>query len=273
MRQVADIADVPDSRAFTLLELLAGVAVMSILVSGFCGVVPVCFKLRNRMVEATEEPLARHYLLERLRGDLLAALPPGGVLASGLTGEYDEASGDVRLDSMEFVTASGTLDADEPWGDLIKVEYCVEESEDEDGYDLVRAVTRNLLPYEEDADDDDEDSDDDAEEEDDEDDDDGVDDGDTDEDVLLTGVRSFEITYYDGEDWVDSWDSDGQDNELPMAVRVVIEFVPGDAVETDDEETTESPELVVPLVVQARAAATEEEDESGSPAPEETPPE
>lgn len=222
---------------FTLLELLAGIAVMSILVAGVCGVLPACFRLRNRVSDLLEAPLPRQYLVEVLRRDLLAAVPPGGVLAAGLTGEYEEEDSETRLDTIEFVTAAGRLDADEPWGDLMKVEYYLEEAEDEEDYELVRVVTRNLLAYEEDSEDEE----------------------DQDEEVLLTGVRSLEITYYDGEDWQDSWDSQGQDGTLPVAVKVLIEFVADDSeADENGEEDTQSLELVVPCVVQVRPSATEE---------------
>jgi hypothetical protein len=38
------------------------------------------------------------------------------------------------------------------------------------------------------------------------------------------GVRAFTVKYYDGSAWQDNWDSTVQNNVLPKAVEVTIEF-------------------------------------------------
>ena len=58
-------------------------------------------------------------------------------------------------------------------------------------------MTRNLLPYESE---------------------------DPPSDIVLEGIESLQITYYDGSDWCDSWDSSAKDNQLPKAIRIQITF-------------------------------------------------
>ena len=49
------------------------------------------------------------------------------------------------------------------------------------------------------------------------------------DEVVCRGVRSFNLRYYDGAGWVDSWDSTAQDNNSPTAVEVTLELQRGDA--------------------------------------------
>ena len=42
------------------------------------------------------------------------------------------------------------------------------------------------------------------------------------EEVICRGIRALDVKYYDGYDWLDSWDSATQDNGLPLAVEVSI---------------------------------------------------
>jgi hypothetical protein len=44
------------------------------------------------------------------------------------------------------------------------------------------------------------------------------------DEVLCRGVRSFRLRYFDGTQWVDSWDSTDYQDELPPAVEVTIEL-------------------------------------------------
>jgi prepilin-type N-terminal cleavage/methylation domain-containing protein len=44
------------------------------------------------------------------------------------------------------------------------------------------------------------------------------------DEVLCRGVRSFRLRYFDGTQWVDSWDSTEYQDELPPAVEVTIEL-------------------------------------------------
>ncbi|MFT3787655.1 MAG: type II secretion system protein GspJ [Tepidisphaeraceae bacterium] len=46
------------------------------------------------------------------------------------------------------------------------------------------------------------------------------------EDLLTRSAKSFIVRYYDGYGWLDSWDSTLQEDRLPIAISVTIEFQP-----------------------------------------------
>jgi hypothetical protein len=49
------------------------------------------------------------------------------------------------------------------------------------------------------------------------------------DEVVCRGVRSFNLRYFDGSAWQESWDSTLQDNNAPTAVEVTLELLRGDA--------------------------------------------
>lgn len=46
------------------------------------------------------------------------------------------------------------------------------------------------------------------------------------DEVLCHGVVSFTLSYFDGANWVDAWDSVQQSDTLPVAVEVTLELSP-----------------------------------------------
>jgi hypothetical protein len=89
--------------------------------------------------------------------------------------------------------------------------------------DLIRSVTRNLLP---------------------------VATPDVEDQWMLSGVQSIEFSCFDGAQWSDTWDTTtltSPDTNLPVAVRVQIQLV---------GNKTQPIEIVVPIDSQSRSNAT-----------------
>lgn len=197
--------------AFTLLEVLAATAISAVLLGSLYSVFHGVLRLRQSTFNTLESSLPRAYIGSILERDLKGMAAPVGILAGAVLGEKDESEG-FRRDRLEFFTSSGIIKEQDPWGDLQKIEYYLEETlvkeKEGNGLDLIRAVTRNLLAS--------------VVEE-------------PDEQRLLSGIRSFEITYYDGESWLDSWDSTVVENEAPGAVRIHVDFT---SAETDKQDRT-----------------------------------
>lgn len=185
-------------RAFTLLELLVAAFAASVLMVALLTVMSVSWKLQERARERQLADAPRDAALQQLRAELRAAVVPNGLLADLFLAETEE-SGEVRLDRLEFVTATGGFTPDALGGDLVRLAYYLVESDKAGEYDLVRAEQANVLVVE-------------VEE--------------AEELVMLRGVASFELTFYDGTDWTDGWDSSVQENELPLAIHVRLTFAP-----------------------------------------------
>ena len=133
--------------------------------------------------------------------------------------------------SIEFCTTTGVIKEEVPWSDLQRVRYELVESEDRTtrGLDLVRVVTRNLLPT--------------TTEE-------------SERQWLMGNVDTLEFLTYDGSSWRDSWDTTMGDTGLPTAVRARFSLANTNSV-NNASVNSDPLELLVPLVTQARTSTSE----------------
>jgi type II secretion system protein J len=221
-------------RAFTLLELLIAVVVFGIVLAAINAVFYGALRLRNKTTESLKEALPRQRALATIKRDLANIVVPGGPLSGVLqtTVAADMLPGRA---SPDFYTSTGLIDETSPWAEVQKVCYLLADSRDRAaGQDLIRAVTRNLLPVMA-----------------------------VDEPVqqwLMGGVQSLKFFYYDGTAWRDSWDSTaanpttGLTNDLPQAIKVQLQLASN---ERGRPRSLSAPvELVVPVVVQGRSNQT-----------------
>jgi prepilin-type N-terminal cleavage/methylation domain-containing protein len=216
---------------FTLLELLVATAMMSILVLSLFETMRVAFRARDTALAAVGPARAGEAAMDVMRADLESALPPTGRLAStfiGATGtEVADTSGlvfsavgNAAPGYLEGASGSGGMGATGGSGltiggnggnagyadnsdatlagGTLRVAYAVRVT-DAGTRVLVRQVQRNLLADVETGEADD-------------------------ESVVCRGVRTFQLRYFDGTQWLDTWDSSQTGNALPMAVEVTLEL-------------------------------------------------
>ncbi|MEY4198263.1 MAG: Type secretion system protein [Verrucomicrobiota bacterium] len=224
-------------RAFTLLEILIAIAAFAIVLAAINSVFYSALKLRNRAAASLEKSLPLTQALAILKRDLANLAAPGGTLSgelqTSLISGGSSSIGGVSDSSMpvspDFHTLSGLVDADTPWPSMQRVSYRLADSTNLTavGKDLVRAVTRNLLPTLVEA----------APQ----------------EQLLLQGVEEVLFFYHNGTDWQESWDSTADETKkLPRAIKVQL------LMATADRAAQQSPiELIVPIVVEASTNITD----------------
>ena len=194
-----------DQCGFTLLEMLVALALMGILAAGLYTSLTIGFNARARAEAALEPVRSATLALELLRGDIVSVLPPTGVLAGGFVGQ-DVKGADSTSEADTLVFYSTVEDAGRAAPGTRKIEFALAAGDDGSASILVRRVTANLLapstpePAEE---------------------------------VLCRNVTSLNIRYFDGTDWLDSWDSGTRDNALPLAIEVRIRIGGGGASEPE----------------------------------------
>lgn len=219
---------------FTLLEIVLVILLSAVLFAAVLGALRGVMVLRQRADEAQEADILQQHCLDAIAADLRCVVPPGGVLCDSFSGEAEDENG-VRRDHLEFSASSNLYWASVFGGDIVRVLYELREPEDDDaeetGWELMRYVTRNVLSL--------------TEEE-------------PDEIALLPAVKSLEFAYYSNEEWLESWDSTLQEDQLPEAIRVRI--IPM----SDAEDGEAAPlDLVVPVQVEAREEAEQQEQQQG----------
>ena len=184
-------------KAFTLLELLAAMALMVVVAACLYSSLYTGFRARRSAAAAVEPTITVANAIELLKQDIYCAVSGDGVLAGSFLGmdSQDGKGGD--NDSLSFYTTHFYASGDKPYGGVGMVELVLYEDNDADGdcYRLVRYVNTNLLSprtleY--------------------------------DEQVLCRNVRSLNFRYFDGLNWLDEWDSTAQENALPQAVEISL---------------------------------------------------
>ncbi|MGO8698357.1 MAG: type II secretion system protein GspJ [Limisphaerales bacterium] len=192
--------------AFTLLELLLSIMIVSTVLVAINGVFFTALHLRDATVNAIEANLPAEEALEVMQSDLANLMvSTNGVLIGPLqTTVVTNALPDQI--GPDFYTTGGEPDGMVPWGDIQKVDYCLSAPTNgvhRPGRDLIRAVTRNLLPISQPPQPDE-------------------------KRAILSGVQSLTFLYYDGTQWDPDWDTT-QETNLPEAIKVQIKMaaVPG----------------------------------------------
>jgi type II secretory pathway pseudopilin PulG len=196
---------------FTLIELLLALLTTSILMLALGGTLSTAFKARDTALAKAAETRGVHTALEMLRRDLESALPPSGILAGPFVAMPNagashslqlhcvrRSGGPVSTAGLAGGMAAGGLQGAGFTG-VARVEIGVGQTEDPDDPTpaLVRQVTRNLLapvvapPSSE---------------------------------VLCRRVRAFRCRFFDGLQWLETWDSTTQGNVLPAAVQIELEI-------------------------------------------------
>ena len=163
------------STGFTLIEVLLALAISAIVLVIVSSVFASALKLQERATANVDESLPVERALTVLRKDLKNSVAPGGMLAGPLQSGSDESAG------VQIYTTTGLMTPNSPWSEIQKITYGLQPSADANasGKDLVRTVTRNLLST-------------------------GVED--EDDQFLASGVESLNFSYFDGANWLDSWD-------------------------------------------------------------------
>jgi general secretion pathway protein J len=193
-------------RAFTLLELLVAMTIMSIIGLSLYTSLNLAFRVRDSAEAAVDEARALEIAMSLIKEELMSAMPPSGVLAGAFEGEDEQGDGGNDADTLSFYSSDNVPDEDELACDVRLVEISVAERDGVNEKVLVRGITTNLLSPRT---------------------------LDPEEEILCGDIASLNFRYYDGSDWQDDWDSGDNDNTLPEAVEITLTL---EADDSDDEE-------------------------------------
>ncbi len=238
---------------FTLIELLLAVAIFALVLLAINTVFYSALNLRNRTTAQLEESVPLQHALDIINRDLANLVPPGGTFSgpfqsatlagSGLGGSNSTSTLSNTYNAVlpgavvspTLYTTTGILDERSPWGEIARVTYYLADPTNQGpGRDLIRSITRNLLPVVQDQ---------------------------PEDQWLLGGVDNLVFLFYDGLEWVDDWDSTTAATPLPSGVKIQLWLTNSTTAPAGSSVPIE---LVIPLVVQARTNSTESTSGEGS---------
>jgi len=224
---------------FTLIELILATAIGAIVLLVINTTFFGALRLHNTTHDKIDDDLVMQRALGVIRRDLAGIIVPGNAqattytLAGQLTTEattINDLDNTSERVSPDIYTNSGSIDGWTPYAEVQMVAYYLSPSRDgSPTKDLVRAVTRNLIPVEEVG-------------------------ATADTQTLLTGVTSAAISYFDGADWLDTWDSTTT-SSLPTAIKFSIQRAPVGSTAGYDQSPIE---LVVPVLVKTATTLQQE---------------
>ena len=175
-------------KGFTLLELLVAMTLMVVVSSSLYTALHTGFRAYRSALTAVEPTSQAINAIELVKQDLQGVLPPeSNGLAVSFIGEDATGLKGVDSDSVEFYTTHVYADDDSLNGGLGKIELLLEE--DKDAHNLL--APKEVEPQEQ---------------------------------VLCRNVLSLNLRYFDGEGWLDEWDSTEDSNSLPQAIEVDIQL-------------------------------------------------
>ena len=217
-------------RAFTLLEMLIAAAVGAIVLLVINGTFIGALRLSNTTNASITADLELQRALDIVRRDLAGLMLPAtrglaGPLHTTLAGSLHQGTYGDQV-GPDIYTNTGPIDGWNPFSEVQMVDYFLTPANDgSNRKNLVRVVTRNLLPVQSTS---------------------------PDVQTLLTGLADVSLDFHDGTDWTDSWDSTVT-GTLPTAIR--FQIVPA---ATQPNQPAGAPiTLVVPVLIATPAGAAQ----------------
>ncbi|PIW16106.1 MAG: hypothetical protein COW34_06155 [Armatimonadetes bacterium CG17_big_fil_post_rev_8_21_14_2_50_66_6] len=222
----------PGVLAFTLLELTLALFLMAVLIGGLTMSLGNGLNAWERGKLQSSRAQEVRVAMDLLAGDLRnAVLSPDrpltwfvGTDQSDLNGDHDELSCTTDSQPLELYLGVNptSADATAPTSDLAEVQYRVELSDPSNG-GLIR---RRQNPPDEDQE------------------------AGGDEAVVSKWVTSLNLRYYDGEQFVDDWETSEENQQLPLSVEILCTFQP---VDTDQPVVPLTYRTVVPILRATRS--------------------
>lgn len=185
-------------RAFTLIELLLSATLIAIISFALFASLRGAFAARKSCETAIAATRDSEAVMETLRTDLMAALPPTGTYANTFVGADAQDDRGADADDLYFCsTAVAPAHPEGGNGDIKQFEITLYQPAGSNDHVLVRRAynilpppTTSAQPY--------------------------------DEEVLCRHVAGFNLRYFDGTDWQDSWNAPTDIQTLPLAVEVTL---------------------------------------------------
>ena len=184
-----------NQKGFTFLELLTAMSMMVVLAASLFASLYIGFKAKESAERAIGPVRQARIVMKLLQQDIEAALPPSGTLAGEFQGIDGVDSRGRNNDNLWFFTTHYQQYHTAAASDIVQVELLLVPTNYDDTNLLVRRTAVNLLPSVEPQ---------------------------YFEEILCRDVLAFDLSYYDGYEWLDNWDSASLDDSLPLAVQIML---------------------------------------------------
>jgi general secretion pathway protein J len=234
------ITRLPNRKAFTLLELLLALALTVIVAAILASSLYVGFRAKSTIEDAIDATRSTDIAADIIAHELTLTLPPTPSNAASTTIQLSSSVNTLNgtligpfegaADSLDFFVSGPEPKTDTGLeNDVREITYLLVPDTNASGgaaattaatgQNLVRRVRTNLLePTATDGPD----------------------------EILARNVLRFQLSYYDGTTWTDTWDSTALNNLLPLAVQFTLELAP---LKPNQKSRLDSRTIAVPCAV------------------------
>jgi type II secretion system protein J len=189
------------ANGFTLIELVVALLMVAILASSMYASLRIAFRAQASAEAAVEPARTADLAMEMLRDDIQNAFPPSTTETQINKVFYGSDATDERganSDTLEFCSTADAREHASANGEIKHILLHVNAPANTSDHVLVRSVSRNLLTVNAEPT--------------------------VDDEVICRGVGAFNLRYYDGTSWQDTWNSDTSTIPLPLAVEVTLQL-------------------------------------------------
>jgi general secretion pathway protein J len=180
---------------FTLLEILIAIAILAVVATLVYASFDASIKVIDGVNHESDIYRDARLILTKLSEDLSMAYMPRGLQEATFVGQ-DGVVEDRPQDSLRFTALSHVrVLPDQPTSDLTLIEYTLEAGPEGKGWVLLRRENANLYGLSQDGG----------------------------EYEIGEGIRGFNLRYFDGKTWADSWDP-ATHKDLPRVVEIELQF-------------------------------------------------
>lgn len=209
------------------MEMILAIGVATLTLLAATMVLFTSLHLQSDTAAITDAAGPMDNTVEYIKRDLAGCVTPTNGTSKVLSGGFRAGNGVVSQGisgaiQVEMCTTTGALSDRQPWAEIQRVAYGLKAPSDAGatGQDLYRYVVRNLLTFNQ---------------------------PEVEEQFLLSGVASLNVTCYDGATWQAAWDTTSTmsvNTNLPLAVKVQLKLA--------GNSRSEPIQIVVPIDAVAR---------------------
>ena len=197
------------SKAFTLIEIIAALSLSLVAMGILQSSLSIAFKSQKHTQNFTTPIITANAILNNIEQDLLAVLPPTGTYAGAFTTVLDEEQ-EIEFDetsAITYYTTNPKTTANNKAAFIKQVTLALQpqdqNSNDNPLYSLIKTINTDFMSE--------------------------IPELQVKSEIVATNIHSLVYEFFDGQEWLEEWDSTANEDSLPIAIKItlVINKTPG----------------------------------------------